>query len=232
MELYPTTVNITSSAGFDGNKAKSSSSQPLQPDASRHSLIKADQVSISGEAKKNDSSEQLTTDKTSAHKALAEPPNLDNQDLAQLRNLKRRDLEVRNHEQAHLSAAGKYAKGGISLVYQKGPDGASYAVGGEVSIDVSAESSPEATIAKMQTIKRAALAPLNPSPADRGIAAQAASKEAAARQQLIGEQHENLITEASLADKQQFSNSSQASKSDLFITSGIQESVSIFNTVA
>lgn len=118
---------------------------------------------------------------------------LDRQAIEQLQKLQRRDQEVRTHEQAHLSAAGRYARGGISLSYQKGPDGVSYAVGGEVGIDLGEEASPEATLRKMQIIKRAALAPANPSGADRQIAAQAAAKEARARQENLRENQEELL---------------------------------------
>jgi len=118
---------------------------------------------------------------------------LNQQELEKLRTLKQRDTEVRTHEQAHLSTAGPYAKGSPSFTYQKGPDGNSYAIGGEVGIDLSTERSPEETIKKMQTIKRAALAPANPSPADRQIAAQASAKEAKARQELGNELQEDLL---------------------------------------
>ena len=118
---------------------------------------------------------------------------LDQQELAQLQQLKRRDVEVRAHEQAHLSAAGQYARGGASFTLQKGPDGVSYAIGGEVGIDVAKEATPAATITKMQTVKRAALAPANPSGADKRIAAQAGAKEAQARQELFQVQQEALL---------------------------------------
>ena len=117
------------------------------------------------------------------------------QEAAQLRTLKKRDAEVRSHEMAHKAFAGKHAKGGASFTYQRGPDGNSYAIGGEVSIDISAESSPEATVDKMRIIQRAALAPLNPSAADRRIAAQAASKELEAQQQLMRDQQAELSME-------------------------------------
>lgn len=231
MKLYPSTVNIANDPGLVGFKSLRSPSQPLQPDKSQYTLNHPDQISVSEEAKNTETAGKHSGDKNSNPHTPAEPPGLTWQDLTRLRTLKRRDLEVRSHEQAHISTAGKYAKGGVSLVYQKGPDGGSYAVGGEVSIDVSAESNPEATIAKMQTIKRAALAPLNPSPADRGIAAQAASKEALARQQLIKEQHEILATEASPANRQQFDNNFQAKKSDVFSTSRPPESFSTVNII-
>jgi len=42
---------------------------------------------------------------------------------AEIRKLKARDQEVRQHEQAHLSAAGGLAVSAASFTYQKGPDG-------------------------------------------------------------------------------------------------------------
>ena len=89
--------------------------------------------------------------------------------------LRARDREVRAHEQAHKNVGGRYA-GAISYDYQKGPDGQQYAVGGAVPIDVSPEATPEATIAKMRVVIAAALAPAEPSPQDRAVAATAQSQ--------------------------------------------------------
>lgn len=83
--------------------------------------------------------------------------------------LSARDREVRAHEQAHKNVGGRYA-GAISYVYQKGPNGQQYAIGGSVPIDVSPEATPEATVAKMRVVIAAALAPAEPSPADRAVA--------------------------------------------------------------
>lgn len=102
--------------------------------------------------------------------------------------LKRQDAHVRRHEAAHIAAAGAYVRGGPSYEYEKGPDGKLYAVGGEVSIDTSAESDPEATIAKMQVVRAAALAPADPSAQDRAVAAKASATEARARRDLAEEQ--------------------------------------------
>ena len=124
---------------------------------------------------------------------------LDAQELQQLNSLKQRDREVRTHEQAHLSTAGQYARGGASFTFQKGPDGNSYAVGGEAGIDVGKERSPEATVTKMRTIKRAALAPANPSQTDRHIAAQAAVKEAQANKEILQQKQEELLQSESQA---------------------------------
>jgi hypothetical protein len=93
--------------------------------------------------------------------------------LALIAKLKARDTEVRQHEQAHLAAAGGLAVSGASYVYQRGPDGVSYAVGGEVQIDTSPGRTPEETSARARTIAAAALAPADPSGADRAVAAQA-----------------------------------------------------------
>ncbi|MFP4418776.1 MAG: putative metalloprotease CJM1_0395 family protein [Chitinivibrionales bacterium] len=103
----------------------------------------------------------------------------------QLRELKRRDREVRAHENAHIAAGGQYVNGGASYEYQTGPDGKQYAVGGEVSIDTSAvKGDPQATIRKMQVVRKAALAPANPSSQDRMVAAKAGQAELRARQEL------------------------------------------------
>ncbi|MBI5550821.1 MAG: hypothetical protein HY911_04880 [Desulfobacterales bacterium] len=107
--------------------------------------------------------------------------NLSSDEKQQVNELKRRDAEVKAHEQAHMAAGGGVVQGGASYEYQRGPDGRTYAVGGEVQIDMSAENTPEATIAKMQQVQRAALAPAQPSGTDRAVAARAAQVEARAR---------------------------------------------------
>lgn len=96
---------------------------------------------------------------------------------AQVEQLKQRDAEVRQHEAAHAAMAGSHARGGAQFEYQTGPDGRRYAVGGEVQIDTSAVAgNPRATIAKMEQIRAAALAPAEPSSQDQRIAAQAAAE--------------------------------------------------------
>ncbi len=105
--------------------------------------------------------------------------------------LKQTDREVRVHEQGHKSAAGSYAQGGPSFEYTQGPDGKRYAVAGEVQIDTGeVEGNPQATVRKMQVVRRAALTPQDPSPQDRAVAAEASAKEAAARAALRREQAE------------------------------------------
>ena len=109
---------------------------------------------------------------------------LTNEEKQEVTELKARDAEVRAHEAAHASAGGQYA-GGATFEFQTGPDGRRYAVGGEVSIDTSAvRGDPEATIRKMQVVRKAALAPASPSSQDRSVAAAAAQTEAQARMEL------------------------------------------------
>lgn len=115
---------------------------------------------------------------------------LSDEDQRAVQKLKARDREVRAHEQAHKSVGGVYA-GAIRYDYQTGPDQKRYAIGGEVSIDVSpVPNNPRATITKMQIVHRAALAPAEPSAADRAVAAEARRKEFSARAELARERQE------------------------------------------
>lgn len=106
----------------------------------------------------------------------------------QIQQLAARDREVRAHEQAHAAIAGQY---GSSPTYSfvRGPDGVSYAVGGEVQIDTSPiPGDPEATLRKAQQLRRAANAPAEPSGQDASVAAQAAQMEQQARAELAATQ--------------------------------------------
>ncbi len=110
----------------------------------------------------------------------------DQQKQQQIQALKDRDREVRNHEQAHLSAAGNIAVGGAHFQYTTGPDGQRYATGGDVSIDISSVSNdPEATLRKAEAIRRAAMAPAQPSAQDYRVASKAAAMAAKASIELL-----------------------------------------------
>ncbi|AZN35579.1 putative metalloprotease CJM1_0395 family protein [Iodobacter ciconiae] len=100
---------------------------------------------------------------------------LSESELAAIEKMAKRDREVRQHELAHLAAAGGLATSGATYSMQTGPDGKQYAMGGEVKIDVSPGRSPEETLSKARIIQAAALAPAEPSGADRAIAAAAAT---------------------------------------------------------
>jgi hypothetical protein len=102
----------------------------------------------------------------------------------QVDHLKQRDAHVRAHEQAHIAAAGSLYRSGPHFTYKTGPDGERYAVGGDVKIDTSAGRTPEETVAKAARMRAAALAPADPSAADRAVASKAARMEAEARAKL------------------------------------------------
>jgi hypothetical protein len=117
---------------------------------------------------------------------------LSEEERSEVEALKRADAEVRRHEAAHAGAGGAFA-GQPSFTYQTGPDGKRYAVAGEVPIDVApVAGDPEATIAKMKTVQRAANAPADPSGQDRAVAAAAARSEQQARAELAAERREEF----------------------------------------
>ncbi|MBM3598645.1 MAG: hypothetical protein FJX35_10560 [Alphaproteobacteria bacterium] len=115
--------------------------------------------------------------------------------------LRARDQEVRRHEQAHAAAGGQYA-GAPSYTYQAGPDGKQYAIGGSTPIDASPiPGDPEATVRKMEQVRRAALAPGSPSGADQAIAAAATAAALQARQAAAAQRRQQA--EAAQAEAQQ-----------------------------
>ena len=100
--------------------------------------------------------------------------------------LKQVDQRVRAHEAAHMAAGGGLVQGGASFSYTRGPDGKAYAVAGEVGIDASAvPDDPAATLRKAQRVVAAALAPADPSPQDRKVAAAAGAMAAEAASELV-----------------------------------------------
>lgn len=114
------------------------------------------------------------------------------EDQAKIDKLKARDLQVRQHEQAHLAVAGGLATSGASYTYQRGPNGVNYAVGGEVNIDTSPGRTPEETIDKARQIQAAALAPADPSGPDRSVAANAAQMAQKAQAEISAKQQQQV----------------------------------------
>ncbi len=109
---------------------------------------------------------------------------IEQKEQQQIRELAARDREVRAHEQAHAGLGGQFA-GAPRYTFERGPDGVNYAVGGEVSIDTAKiANNAEASIEKARTVRRAALAPADPSPQDRRVAALATQIELEARTEL------------------------------------------------
>lgn len=88
----------------------------------------------------------------------------------QVRELADTDRAVRAHEAAHQAVGGSLA-GAASFRFVTGPDGARYAVGGEVPITLTTiNDDPQATIRNAEQVRAAALAPAQPSAQDRSVA--------------------------------------------------------------
>lgn len=115
------------------------------------------------------------------------------EERSELRELRSRDLEVRQHEQAHQAVGGQFA-GPVSFTFQRGPNGQLFAIGGQVSIDTSpVPDDPEATISKMQVVRAAALAPAEPSPQDIQVAQEATSQMLEARAEMRTQRREEAF---------------------------------------
>jgi len=110
----------------------------------------------------------LDTEKKDLHYGEQLSPEQKRQ-VAELRSV---EQKVKAHEQAHSSAGGKFA-GGINYEFQKGPGGQKYIVGGEVPIQMPKSDDPEETMQAMEQVRRAALAPANPSSQDMQVASKA-----------------------------------------------------------
>ena len=125
----------------------------------------------------NTTSPSFSTQTTALPKNAGTNQTHDNKNAAEqheIQALKKQDQTVRNHEQAHINAAAGVAVSPPQFTYTIGPDGKSYKVSGEVSIDVSpVPNDPQATLRKAETIRRAALAPATPSSQDYQVAAKA-----------------------------------------------------------
>jgi len=195
--------------------------EPRAPGVSRvERVLPVDSVEISDEARalfeedellrgkgpvgeshetENGQTESSDSDDSKESESTGDPTSrLTKEEKEEVEELKDRDQEVRTHEQAHQAAAGPYAHGGPTFDYERGPDNRRYAVGGEVHIDTSKESSdPEANIRKAQVIRRAALSPAEPSVQDRLVASRASRMEAEARQELAEERRDEIKGEES-----------------------------------
>ena len=116
-------------------------------------------------------------------------------------------------------AAGGGLTSPASYTYERGPDNKMYAVAGEVGISTSEGNTPQESLNKAQTIRRAALAPADPSPQDLKVAAQATSMEMSARAEILQEkmaqnsQNPNNSNEASAGNSTANSNVNSAENS-------------------
>ena len=161
------------SGSEEGSETQLRADQSTQPGQTQESKEKEDKDAFADQDEKKPNGDPLT-----------------DTEKREVEDLEKRDQEVRQHEQAHVSAGGRHIRGGIQYDYTQGPNGKRYVVGGEVDIDLSPESTPQATITKMQQVRQAALAPAEPSAADRSVAAAASQREQQARAELSAEQRQ------------------------------------------
>jgi hypothetical protein len=152
-----------SSHNSSGDGSGNSSGQ----DSAKHSDQEANKQNSDGSGESKPGQTSLSRDQESSAEELA--------NIQIIRSLESRDKEVRNHENAHAGVGGSFT-GAPSYSYEIGPNGKKYAVDGEVSIDLTPiAGEPAQTIAKMNKVQAAALAPANPSAQDIRVAASAAS---------------------------------------------------------
>lgn len=166
-------------------KAAQSSSQPL-------TYERPQPQNSDGSLEQQQATDRDNGEDPSAGRENAESRQQEQQERAEqqeIQELKARDREVRAHEQAHAAVGGQYA-GSPSYDFETGPDGQQYAVGGEVSIDISKEETPEETVRKMQQVRAAALAPNEPSPQDLRVAGEATQRASEARTEIARENSE------------------------------------------
>lgn len=172
--------SFTSSAG--NAPASTSSSTPSRASSSSEN-------SASSEASRSNNAEQQRQQAAQRAQQQAEQK--------MIQELQARDREVRAHEQAHVAAGGNLVISGPSYTYQRGPDGRAYAIGGKVQLDVSeVANDPEASLQKSEKIRRAALAPIDPSPQDMKVAASAGQMAARARLDIAVQRREEAQLEA------------------------------------
>jgi len=194
-ELIPAAVQgeayaKESPVGSEKDRARTNDNRPVayQQDGSirdQGSQNYVTAVDEQGQGKQKEQGQQRSGDSQADHqKSSSEHADSQTQsEQKAIKALEQRDKEVRAHEQAHQVTGGRYAST-PDLTMEKGPDGEQYAIGGQVKIDISPESTSEATIRKMQQVQAAALAPIEPSSQDRAVAAKAARLENEARSEL------------------------------------------------
>jgi hypothetical protein len=160
--------NTDTQLGIQSSANRADEFQPYGPEGLRKNERTADPVIPEQKAKPPTGPVEVNKEDPQTQQVIAQ--------------LKSTEEKVKAHEAAH-KAAGGAATGPISYSYTRGPDGKNYITGGEVPITISSGRTPQETISRMQQVIQAALAPADPSPQDRSVAAQAATIQQAARQE-------------------------------------------------
>lgn len=135
-----------------------------------------------------DSAQKATSTKEESQSNASNPSNATNEMklAAEIRRLVVVENHVKQHEAAHMAVGGEFA-GTASYSYTTGPDGKRYISGGEVSISIPSTDDKKEAIRMLEQVKRAALAPADPSAQDQSTAASASAKQSALRAELKSE---------------------------------------------
>ena len=174
--------------------SQASQALPVLPAQAARSPVTSANSSKSSSSAGSERDAKPAVDSASGNTAVS--PQQQARQQQQISELASRDREVRSHEQAHAAVGGSYA-GAPTYSFKRGPDGQTYAVSGEVSIDVSPiPNDPAATLRKMEVVQQAALAPAEPSAQDLRVAAQAQVLAAQARSELAALQREEVVAAA------------------------------------
>lgn len=211
--------------GQESVELKSSSFRPTEQlaESSRQQTRRAPEDNPSQDAEQNRVATKAPVDEGQQRKQKAQQEQQEAEQKV-IEQLSARDREVRAHEQAHAAVAGQYA-GSPTYTYQRGPDGVSYAVGGEVQIDTSPiPNDPEATLRKAEQIARAASAPAEPSGQDRAVAAQAAKMAQQARVEISQKiREEQVLTSKDDGDEKVDNADARTQQSDELVSREQQE---------
>ncbi len=188
--IYNSQYNsVPEASGIDAFSKKQTENNPaIEKNSGDYELALTDKgwEILNGKDDEEDKKEKKERDKAGKEE-------LSEEDRRKVDELEKIDRRVRTHEQAHVSAAGGYARGGANYSFVTGPDGKRYANAGHVNIDTSEENTPEATIRKADVVRKAALAPADPSPSDRQIAADAMKMAQNAQRELAMERNGDLV---------------------------------------
>ena len=172
-------------------------------DANKNPMLQALENLLSGKTEKElheadaagrKDTQQPITDAKDAH---LERPEV----KKEIAELKQTEQEVIAHENAHKSA-GAGVTGAVTYTHTTGPDDQRYINGGEVAIQMpAATGEPDETIALLEKVRQAALAPAEPSPQDLRVAASASAQIQQVRADKFGEPLEEQEEVAPFADE-------------------------------
>ncbi len=163
------------------NKVQETSTENIEKSSSYDMEID-DKAMISDESKQllenekkaaNKNNNGKSTDEHKVNSSTSEEENLSEEEKKELEKIKERDKEVRRHEEDHKAAAGSLAPASAQYEYTQGPDGKMYVKDGEVDLKVKEEDDPEKAKKNAEQLKRAALAPEEPSAQDMKVAQEA-----------------------------------------------------------